>query len=104
MILDPFLGSGTTLVAAQRAGRRGVGYDLDPAYVTLAKQRLEDERRRLEEVRPEAWRRRDLSGDSATQGGLFEAMDGPTGEGQRATRSEERRVGKSCGARGAPSP
>jgi site-specific DNA-methyltransferase (adenine-specific) len=85
MVLDPFLGSGTTLVAAQRAGRRGVGYDLDPAYVTLAKQRLEDERRRLEEVRPEAWRRRDLSGDSATQGGLFEAMDGPTGEGQRAT-------------------
>ena len=84
MVLDPFLGSGTTLVAAQRAGRRGVGYDLDPTYVTLAKQRVEEERRRLEEVQPEAWRRRDLTGDSATQGGLFETMDGPTGEGQRA--------------------
>ena len=84
MVLDPFLGSGTTLVAAQRAGRRGVGYDLDPTYVTLAKQRVEEERRRLEEVQPEAWRRRDLTGDSATQGGLFETMEGPTGEGQRA--------------------
>ena len=84
MVLDPFLGSGTTLVAAQRSGRRGVGYDLDPTYVTLAKQRVEEERRRLEEVQPEAWRRRDLTGDSATQGGLFETMEGPTGEGQRA--------------------
>ena len=85
LVLDPFLGSGSTLVAALRAGRRGVGYDLDPGYVTLAKQRLDDERRRLDEVRPEAWRRRDLVGTTITQGGLFDSVDGPTGEGQRAT-------------------
>jgi DNA modification methylase len=43
IVLDPFAGSGTTLVAAARAGRIGVGYDLDPAYVALAQQRLDTE-------------------------------------------------------------
>ena len=85
LVLDPFLGSGSTLVAALRAGRRGVGYDLDSEYVTLAKQRLDDERRRLEEVRPEAWRRRDLAGTAAPQGGLFDVVDAPTGDGPQAT-------------------
>ena len=40
LVLDPFLGSGTTVVAAARTGRRGVGYDLDPAYVDVARRRL----------------------------------------------------------------
>jgi DNA modification methylase len=43
LVVDPFLGSGTTVVAAHRTGRRGVGYDLDPAYVKLAKARLAEE-------------------------------------------------------------
>ena len=43
IVLDPFAGSGTTLVAAARTGRIGVGYDLDPAYVALAQQRLDNE-------------------------------------------------------------
>ena len=40
LVLDPFMGSGTTLVAAAAANRRGVGYDIDPAYVELARARL----------------------------------------------------------------
>lgn len=40
LVLDPFMGSGTTLVAAVEANRRAVGYDIDPAYVDLAKARL----------------------------------------------------------------
>jgi site-specific DNA-methyltransferase (adenine-specific) len=43
VVLDPFLGSGTTVVAAQRTGRRGIGYDLDPEYVELARARLAEE-------------------------------------------------------------
>lgn len=40
LVLDPFMGSGTTLVAAIEANRRAVGYDIDPAYVELAKIRI----------------------------------------------------------------
>ena len=33
LVLDPFMGSGTTAVAAVRTGRHYVGYDTDPEYV-----------------------------------------------------------------------
>jgi len=36
LVLDVFLGSGTTLVAAERCGRRFRGLDIDPAYVDVA--------------------------------------------------------------------
>lgn len=40
LVLDPFMGSGSTLVAASRLRRRYVGYDLDPAYVDIARDRV----------------------------------------------------------------
>ena len=43
LVLDPFMGSGSTLVAAKRRGRRFVGYDLDPMYVDIARLRVRDE-------------------------------------------------------------
>jgi len=39
-VLDPFVGTGTTLVAAARTGRNALGVELDPAYARLAKERL----------------------------------------------------------------
>ena len=41
LVLDIFLGSGTTLIAAERSGRRFRGVDIDPAYVDVAIERLE---------------------------------------------------------------
>ena len=40
VVLDPFMGSGTTGVAALRTGRRFVGYEVSEAYLKLAMQRL----------------------------------------------------------------
>lgn len=41
-ILDPFMGSGTTLVACQRLGRQGTGIELDPEYFDIACRRVEE--------------------------------------------------------------
>ncbi len=43
LVLDPFLGSGSSLIAASRLGRRYVGYDLDPTYVDIARARVANE-------------------------------------------------------------
>lgn len=40
-VLDPFAGSGTTLVAAARAGRRFVGIECMPEYCEITRERLE---------------------------------------------------------------
>jgi DNA modification methylase len=40
LVLDPFVGSGTTLVAARDTHRNAVGFDLSPQYVELSKTRL----------------------------------------------------------------
>ena len=41
-ILDPFMGSGTTLVACQKLGRQGIGIELDPDYFEIACKRVEE--------------------------------------------------------------
>ena len=40
LVLDPFLGSGTTAVVAERLGRRWLGIEQSAAYVKLAEKRI----------------------------------------------------------------
>lgn len=41
-ILDPFMGSGTTLVACAKLGRKGIGIELEPGYFDIACRRVEE--------------------------------------------------------------
>lgn len=40
MILDPFMGIGSTLVAAQKSGKHGIGFEISEEYVKIAMNRL----------------------------------------------------------------
>jgi len=42
-VLDPFVGTGTTMVAAARAGRNSIGIEVDQTYVQIARERLNKE-------------------------------------------------------------
>jgi DNA modification methylase len=46
IVLDPFMGSGTTVVAAERVGRRACGLEIDPRYVDVAVRRWQAYARR----------------------------------------------------------
>lgn len=41
-VLDPFMGSGTTLVACAKMGRKGIGIEIDPDYFEIACKRVEE--------------------------------------------------------------
>ena len=47
VVLDPFMGSGTTAVAAVRSARHFVGFDTDASYVARSRERIKQERDRL---------------------------------------------------------
>jgi DNA modification methylase len=42
VVLDPFLGSGTTLLAAERTGRQACGLELEPRYIDVAIRRWQE--------------------------------------------------------------
>jgi DNA modification methylase len=53
-VLDPFFGSGTVGVVAERLGRDWLGIELSPAYRALARRRIEAARRQRERAREAA--------------------------------------------------
>jgi DNA modification methylase len=42
VVLDPFVGSGTTVMVANQLGRQGIGLDLNPKYLKLAQERIKE--------------------------------------------------------------
>ena len=42
IVLDPFCGSGTTLLVAKKLGRNYIGIDINPSYVEMSRKRLND--------------------------------------------------------------
>ncbi|MGO9198028.1 MAG: DNA-methyltransferase [Acidimicrobiales bacterium] len=50
LVLDPFMGSGTTAIVAERLGRDWLGIELKPEYVEMATERIQADRTRREEV------------------------------------------------------
>jgi DNA modification methylase len=42
-VLDPFMGTGTAILASARCGRNGIGIEIEPVYVRMAKGRIEAE-------------------------------------------------------------
>jgi DNA modification methylase len=44
LVMDPFIGSGTTLLAAQDANRNAIGFDINEKYIALCNQRLKQAR------------------------------------------------------------
>ncbi len=53
VVLDPFMGSGTTGVAAVRLGRKFWGVEIDPGYFEIAKERIQDELDKIKFLEPE---------------------------------------------------
>ena len=83
IVLDPFVGSGTTILAAEKIGRRGYGLDCEPRYVDVAIVRwqkytkaeavLEGDGRTYAEVKAERLNRgHDITAQCATAGSTSE--------------------------------
>jgi len=70
VVLDPMAGTGSTLVAALRAGRNSFGIELNPAYAALARQSIETERASLGEI-ANGLQAVIIQGDAATPDILF---------------------------------
>jgi site-specific DNA-methyltransferase (adenine-specific) len=74
LVLDPFAGSGTTLVAALRTGRRAIGFELSAEYSALASERCAAEDTGKDWRRPE-------------QGALFPGANGFRKEQEHGSRA-----------------
>lgn len=47
-VLDPFMGTGTTLKVAKQLGRNSIGFEINPDYITLAERKISQAHQQLE--------------------------------------------------------
>lgn len=77
LVLDPFMGSGSTAVAAVRTGRYYVGFDTDGSYIELAGRRIADEQQdRSAGTGTQRWEDRVVPSNNGAQSSLFPDMGG----------------------------
>jgi DNA modification methylase len=88
LVLDPFMGSGSALVAAARLGRRYIGYDLDSNYVDIARRRVK-EALHLNRPVAEPGRRRTVEAPSIESDNAEDFQSRATKEGKAAQKLAE---------------
>lgn len=93
LVLDPFMGSGSTALAAIRTERHYVGFDTDEAYVTLAQRRIDAERSAPD--RPESVRRITVAPGRA-RSLPDDTFEGDVARGQKAAELARRSL-EECG-------
>ncbi len=96
LVLDPFMGSGSTALASIRTERHYVGFDTDEAYVALAERRISEERAaRLPNRRTGARRVTVAPGRSAASG-ADTSLEHDVARGQKAAELARRAL-EDCG-------
>ena len=91
LVLDPFMGAGTTAVAAVRTGRHYVGFDTDAGYISLAEQRIKSEREQLDRHSDaERWKVTVAPSGNGKQSRLFEDAAGSSADSGRPGNGSER--------------
>lgn len=88
LVVDPFVGSGTTAIAAVKLGRRCVAFDISEKYVELARTRVATATpsRREGDFTPPAGRPREADRDRQTDHGRSKAPNTRNGEASRIQR------------------
>ena len=89
LVLDPFVGSGSTCVAAALTRRHYVGYDIDADYVALAKERVRQELRRKKESLVAGVRKRRTEGKAMRKSKLIDTIKATALVGDDDVRERE---------------
>ncbi len=76
IVLDPFVGSGTTCRVAKALGRKWIGIDINPEYIAMSQKRVDSTCERFDSFDPRSQRvPRDLPKNTTCQSTFFPCLD-----------------------------